>query len=487
MATNPPEGNSTIAIRKNIVAQFCSSIVWIDEEILPYTTDRQGEKQFNYDHFHNLFHPVSQQMQNEGYLVHLHPFEQSTADDGFEDEFAQESPSLESAISLCKKADIILLDWHLGDGDSPDNSISILKALHNEPATRFVLILSKNSDKFQRELEADELLKTNYHYHPKSKNCWGSESGTHLTLLNKKPDGTKTVTAGEIQDAVFNLISSAYPDYLHWAALEIAGKFRNHFPQWINDLPNGTDIAVMQELLNEQSEIREYLPENLLEDFVEIARAKSLESLQLENTKRDNWVNRPNHLQPLTKKTTGTDRLLHVHTSAKKLTARDFSITEFLDEIKGTEEGQKWVQSNRAFLEFCEVSSNSASTEAPSPGSLYQKNDAENSIFVCASQACDCARKSTLLLLKGDASDEARGGSTNLNHQEKTYRIDPVAENIMQVTVSDSEGCRTLKGYTKIGQLRPAIAARIISRFWTGNTRPAVNHPNFARALRKGE
>ena len=471
--------NPTTETRKKIFQEMCRSIVWIDEEIFASVHDENGKKTYLYDPFHNLFQPVMQDLQAAGYLVHLHSFEQSPGEEGIDDEFSGESPSLYSSVELSKKADITILDWHLGSGDTPENSIKILKSLLKTPATRIVIILSQYAENFRNEIFRPDLSDLIF---DESSGAWISKSGLHLKVLSKKPDGINWVTASEITDAVYDIFSKHYPDYIHWAAIEIAGKIRNHVPEWLNGLPHKTDIAVLQELLDANSEIRYALPENLFEDLVSVASANELESLSPKNTCREDWTNRPYVV--IDRRASKLENYINLLKPARNLRKE---LNEFISEIDTTENGKEWLMSQQSFVEFCERLSLPDNAVYPSPGAVYVKRNTESSdrsIFICASQACDCIRSSPLIFLKAIQSAEVRPNSTSLQFNGETYRIDSTSGNLVTFEIEDD---RTLKEYIKIGQLRPQIAARIISRFWTGTTRPAVNHPTFARALRAEE
>jgi Response receiver domain len=466
--------NPTTDIRRQISGNLFRSILWIDEEIFPFLT-KADEKIINYELFKSLFWPVTHELQEKGYLVHLHPFEQSTNEDGINDTYSTESPSLNSAIALCKKADVVLLDWHLGSGHSPENSIKILDELLKEEksATKIVLILSNNDSCINDIGSKLPKLQVNA-----STGTW-SYNGLHLKLLKKMHNGSR-ITADEIINAIFESLSGQYPDYLHWAALEIAEKIRSHIPEWLESLPKETDLAVLQELLNEKSEIRSYLPENLFENLVCIASANKLNSLEAKNTKREHWENRPSFI-----KDTGdtiTEKYVNVLVSAENL-REDY---KDIEKKKGTTNGfDAWIKAHHTNTEFCEILPMKGIS--PLPGAVYNRvnlDAIDESIYICVSQECDCLRDNTLLFVRAVKCERIKDSSTSVRFNGHTYRIDSKTDNLIKMPINVD---RTIEQYNKIGQLRPQIAKRIISRFWNGTTRSAVNHPTFTRALRKGE
>lgn len=469
--------NPTTEIRRRISRDLFRSILWVDEQIFSFETNRHGTKEYDYEPFETLFKPVTQELQDAGFLVHLHSFEQSTAEDGFDDEFSTDSPSLDSAISLSQKSDIIILDWHLGNGDDPRNSIKILEALVDSPATRILLILSQNSDRFSEELSKSNLSQLE---REEGSDTWTTGNGLHLKVLRKKPDGINRITGEEIIESFFSLLSFYYPDYLHWAAFEIAEKIRSHVPEWLQSLPSGTDISVLQELLHRGSEIRSYLPENLFENLVRIASANTLESLSGDHTKRDHWKNRPSFIQDDLK--SKVENYINVLKSAKNLRN---DLPEFLEQVGEFSGGDEWRKAHLDLIEFCEIMP--LVGNEPLPGAIYtpiELEESDSSIYICVSQECDCVRGNPLLFVRAVRDDDIMAGSTSLRFMRGTYRIDSKADNLIKLDIEED---RTVKSYQKAGQIRPQIAARIISRFWSGTTRPAVNHPTFARALRSGE
>ena len=301
----------------------------------------------------------------------------------------------------------------------------------------------------------------------------------HLKVLKKNPDGINRIAANEIIESLYSLLSESYPDYLHWAAQEMAEKIRSHIPEWLQSLPSGTDLAVLQELLHDRSEIRSYLPENLLENLVCVASASSLNALEASNTKREHWLNRPSFIEDLNG--TKASNYVNIKNSAKNLRSDLPKIHSDLESLDG---GKEWIQSHQDFVEFCEILP--LVGNMPYPGAIYQSDAGEgpDTVYVCVSQECDCLRASRLLFVIATKTDEIKTGSTSFQFSGKTYRVDPKAGNLLQFDIDEH---RAISSLSKVGQIRSQIASRIISRFWSGTTRPAVNHPAFARGLRLDE
>jgi len=75
-------------------------------------------------------------------------------------------------------------------------------------------------------------------------------------------------------------LTQAYPDYLRWAALEIAGKIKESIPNWLKNLPPGTDWGLLAERKHDpKSDTRHAVFENLFEDLKFNVDHKTIEIL----------------------------------------------------------------------------------------------------------------------------------------------------------------------------------------------------------------
>jgi len=485
--------NPTQKIRRKITQDFCRTVLWIDDEIRPDAEtppkNERLEKDYEGKQHQEFFLPTASEFQSLGYLVHLHPYERPS-DEALKgtNPFSEESGHHQSACTLAHKADIIILDWHLADRESPQHSIRILKELVKSQASRFVVILSKYWDKFAQEIK-DAELGFEQGTTTSGMDFWTHDSGIHLVLAKKYPKGDDNrIIAPEILAVVDDLIQSAHPDYIHWAAFEIATRLRNHIPAWLKAIPRGTDMALLQELFAENSEGRQYIPENILEDLVAVVQATELETLSATHTSRENWLNRPSGVSE--EAGTNNEKMVNLLVSAEAMDAKQ--ISKLATSSPDIPAHAAWLDSHQVFVEFCEKLSQVDYDRPPRPGAVYKKRNpvvAERKvIYLCASQACDCSRgDSPLILLKAVTTSEVKLGSSVLRYGGEDYRFDSNSESLILAEVNENDGKRILTDYELIGQLRPAIAARITSRFWIGTTRPAVNHPTFARKLRAKE
>lgn len=478
--------NLTMATRKEIMRIFLRTLVWIDDEIRPDLTDSLGNL------FRSFFYPMTQELQKHGILVHLHPYK-SDPKDGNQDTFSSDnSESFYSALNLARTADIILLDWHLGRQD-PSNTIKLLKQFDDEPAIRLVVIMSQFADNFEDEMRHGDMLHTgeggsnNQNQFKREGNSWLNDFGTHITVMNK-PNLTITKVdefCVEIFESIYGLMSITGPDYLHWSAFEIAGKLRRSIPGWIKALPRGTDAAILSELLNPETEARDFIPENLLEDLSHIAKLNVLNSL-----KNENCQVMPYDIQTIKEGDPRHKKFVHFKQSPSDLVAKDIkSMKSAADEP----EASIFINSQQILNEFCEHISQAPESH-PTFGSIYieqkEKSDSINKdnsvIYLCVSQECDLMRKKDLILLMGNlaGTDTDKEGSTRLSFNKKIYVITPEASAIRAINIATKDGSRSIEGFYKVGQLRIATARRVLSRYWNHISRSAVNLPTFARVDR---
>jgi hypothetical protein len=491
--------NLTVATRKEIMRKFLRTLVWIDDEIRPDKTDIQG------DRFRSFFYPTTQEFQKNQILVHLHPYQSDLIGDDDDTFSSDNSDSFNSALNLAKTADIILLDWHLGRKD-PNNSIKLLKHLDAEPAIRIVIILSQYADSFEEEMQRGGMLATseadsnNQKLFKRKGDAWVNDLGTHITVMNK-PDLTLTTTdefCNDILDSIFKLMSTTSPDYLHWIAFEIAGKLRLTIPEWIQALPKGTDAAILSELLSIQTEARDFIPENLLEDLSHIAKLKTLNSLEIDNCKVDDWTNKSYETIEAQESTSKHEKIVNLK-PVKNLELEDIRAIRVSKGIVGAKKEvfeksrDEFISSQQTFTEFCEHISKAPET-SPTFGSIYVKpesttdtgNKAPHTIYLCLSQECDAIRKNNLILLEGSIANGVpeKEGATKLSYQKNVFIFSPEAISFQAAHVTSDDGGRTLKGFKKVGQLRKTTASRILNRYWNYLNRSAVNLPTFARVDR---
>lgn len=457
------------ALRKKIARNYCRSILWVDDEI---RLTRDEIDPAYYERYRNFFLPTATAIQAEGVLCQL----QSVS---YSDDPDEEPEELGIVKQLSKVADAVILDWHLAS-KLPTHSISIINYLQEVKETRFVLIVTQHSDaisEFRKEF-GENLSEIG--------DTFDLKNGTHLAFLEKpkKEDGDFALT---ILSAIEHLMSVAYPDYIHWAALEIAGDIKKFAPQWLESLPRGMDWALLSEYCHGKETTAELLVENLLEDLSHCIRPSKLESTHPENCKGVDWSELKRHLA----KPHGLEA--GVELSLLSLDENPPKIRDGLPDTLANPTNdllKDFVDSQKLFNTFCEnVSPGTAGFPEIAPGSVFQKSGTTGmrEIFVCVSQACDCLWSGELLFVRGKKEKAPKLGSTVVKFQQQCYRFDAEGKNLSILKITKTKESRLPDGLVKIGQLRAATTRRLAARFWNYATRSAVNHSEYARAERRGE
>ena len=486
--------NMTEKVRKDIMRNFLRTLVWIDDEIRPDRADSDG------DPFRALFYPIAQEFQKRNLLVHLHSYAADTGNGGDNMYDETDSTCFDSAVALAKKADVIILDWHLG-AENPDNSILLLKSLEQESAISYIVVLSKADTKFEADMRdmlvSDSENPSESHLFRRNGDAWANRQGTHIVVM-KKPDIKPGFASGfcdTVITAIYNLMSKANPDYLHWAAIEIAAKLRHSIPGWIQAIPRGTDAAVLSELISSKTEARDFIPEHLLEDLSHVAKLHRLKTLDAVNCKPADWRNNPYEIQTISTNCKRFKKFVHFALPALQIDKK-----KDVDAIRGnlsTDEPSKFfIESQQSFAEFCENISSSLEFY-PTFGSIYineQKgedtpmvcNNDTDTIYLCVSQECDALRDDILTLLEGSVSigSSNKEGITKFSVFGKVFGFLPKAQSLQPAEVQSIQDVRRLLKFKKVGQLRKATSRRIINRFWNHLSRSAVNLPTFARIER---
>jgi CheY-like chemotaxis protein len=489
--------NNTITIRKEIMRRFVRTLVWIDDEIRPDQIDYRGNP------FRSFFYPTAQEFQKKGILIHLHPYPSDPEVDQGDTFSSFTTASFDSALKLAKSADIILLDWHLGR-KNPRNSIALLKRLNEDPAIRHVVVLSEYADKFADEMRDDNMLTTggtdsnDLNLFQQKGDAWVNGLGTHIIVMNKQDLSSISADGfcNAIVDSIFNLMSTASPDYLHWTAFEIAGKLRHTIPHWIQAIPCGADAAVISELISDKTEARDFIPENLLEDLSHIAKLQALDSLNAQNCQ-----SKPYEIQTEANEDPRHKKFVHFLRGALVVDADGKHSSISAKDIKSMRKENnvdidacnKFMYSQQIFSEFCEHISKPPG-DSPTFGAIYAVGESVSDaspqdpqqIYLCLSQECDAVRENNLIMLKGTIQNatSAKEGTTKLSFHKSVFGFLPEANSIQAAEVIERDGKRQLNGFMKIGQLRKATARRILNRYWNYLSRSAVNLPTFARVDR---
>ena len=335
----------------------------------------------------------------------------------------------------------------------------------------------------------------------KDGDAWVNNHGTHIVVMKKPNLGAFSAAefSSSIVDRIYELMSKANPDYLHWTAIEIAAKLRHTIPGWLQAIPQGTDAALLSELSSERTEARDFIPEHLLEDLSHMAKLHSLESMDQENCRPEHWSNKPYVIEQMTNGSERCKKFVHFALSTSGLDNKDV-VSIHQKSVTDAPTGL-YVGSQQLFTEFCENIS-SAPEPFPTFGAVYVHEQtvdvaagsgeasSENSeVYLCLSQECDAVRCVSLMLLQGSVENASspKDGLTKLSLGGNVFGFLSEAEFLQSVAVEVVGDERQLGKFKKIGQLRMATARRIRKRFWNHLSRSAVNLPRFTLKDRNRE
>ena len=477
-------------IRNDIIKKFCRTILWIDDEInLDRGLAAEGAKP--------LFKNKYDEFTKASLLCHMMGFPEVRSDS---DPYASNSEledALRSCVSLALQSDIVIIDWMLGTTESSEYAQRIIKEIvGKDRGFRFIVVLSNKATADSEFTQMDSSFKIHG-----SNDLWKNESGQFLQSLRKDEFKDKDLF-GNICQA----LSTAYPDYLHLAALEIAGRIKDITPRWLSDIPFCTDIGVLVERGNTFDdgaswidEIQECITTNLLEDLSCAVRAEKLGTLNDEALKPSNSAEYENvaAINP-----SGCDDFNQAISALKECVKDDspksFSkkFYEDISDSRGNGDAKIIVESIEAFAEFCEKRSRRDwQRHAPCPGAVYfGLVDKSPAIAVCITSGCDCLRAETLLFLIGEPMPSKnqsgvtvpdykelrrmKGGKTVLRINGVTYVFKSSAESVLTKKRSDIETAQVR------AIVRQDALNRLIGRYMSHTQRFGVNQPDIVRKLR---
>ncbi|MES2738746.1 MAG: response regulator receiver domain [Verrucomicrobiota bacterium] len=449
-----------IEARKNIAKRFLQTLLWIDDEIV---MDEKNEK------FQSFFKPASEAISKEGMICQLFRF---TNTNGHDDPYGEEGNSeIETIKRLITKADIVIVDWHLGAED-PRNAISIIDTILASQGTRFCVVLSqepKIEEEFNRQYKDKIKIR-------QGDLCLTNEDGSKFFMLFKK-DAFEKDQHKKLLPNIISLIAATYKDYIHWVAIEIMANVKDQIPTLLSQLPKETDNALMAERLinepnNELSTTLDFAISAIGDDLYDIVTEMNLD---LVKTCSDQFEK---------------DEAYH------RLKLKSSSILA----KKCSELAQLAKDKMSDFSEFCpgygnltrlfeQKSLDQSLSKRVYQGAVYQMAGETRYMYICISQPCDCNTKDSVLLLKGSPDKKftrTAPGKTYVTFNNATYVILPDPASCCVYPVADSKASRSgLEGLNYVGGLRASVAMRIADRFFSHQTRVGVNQPRIIRDIRQ--
>ncbi|SHI56480.1 hypothetical protein SAMN02745181_0398 [Rubritalea squalenifaciens DSM 18772] len=506
---------SNTVIRKRVIKEFCKSLVWIDDQILPESDDPALRLQYR-----EFYHPISKAISDEGIICHLRGFPSIRSLE--EDDYSEEEDidnDIQQCSNLATQADIIILDWHLGYEDRPELAVRIIKEIASLRGARFLVILSRKENltsEFKSEFPEFE-----------RNGDWFTNGQLNVVLKHKQDfdgeDNDERVQKGRLLlEEIFNQLSVVYPDYLHWAAIELSSAIKRNIPSLLSALPCGTDLGVLTEKHHSQEDVRHAICENLLEDLKETIDPDALHCLSDDLLKLDAWdiEFRTGFNSEISQLRTdaldytppeGAEDLSNPHSDlakyANKLNPSGGKVRGISDYkrmlnairtnfnlVNGHQKINDLWNANLMFSEFAEIRSNPSPNQKYSHGSIMTTNAAQQafegrrtphpSIFICISENCDCAWSDHLLFLEAElvsshGTYDDKDGYTFLRFKGNEYVIKTGAKNLHRL--SYAEGTKQIADHIIIGRIREFIISRISGRYWSHATRVGVNQPMFLR------
>ncbi len=491
-------------IRKDIIRKFCRTVLWIDDEIRIWM--KPDEKA----NMPDLFQNKVAEFEASGLLCHLKGFPSALeGTDPYADDISI-STTIDTCVSLAQQSDILIIDWMLGSPNSSKHAKSIIRRLL-EPTNgfKFIVILSQADVISSSIKKLDETLKQI----EERTDLFQNKSGQFILTLRKSDFDTENLF-----NAICKAIFSAYPDYLHLAAMEIAGRIKECVPKWLSAVPLHTDLGVLVErgstmyhkkneelVLNDcwNVDLQECLTRNLVEDLEAVVLSNELNSLRPDVLKPSNRVPEPYALE----REDGIEDSVNNGIKALKDCLSEEKCSEFNDkQFKNLSLGvynkrvKELVEEIDAFSEFCDKRSGyDVSGARPCPGAVFKglMDNKGEALFVCISAACDCIRSESLLFLKGepmerrknkditipdyDSLNRFKGGKTILCINGSPYVFRSVAHSVLSKPRNE---CASLD---VVGVVRMGALNRLISRFVSQTQRYGVNQPSLVRKLRKSE
>lgn len=486
-----------VKIRNEIVRKFCRTILWIDDGI-----NLQEGLKVRKPVDSPLFWEKLKEFSEAGLLCHLQGFphvEDSEGDDPFYPEVGNE---VEKCAKLALQSDIVIVDWMLGAVDSSKHAQEIVnRLLGDKQGFRFIVILSQKPP----ERGFPGILDSSFASIAGVEGLWKNKTGQFLLSRRKNAFATTSLF-----DCICLSLQKAYPDYLHLAALEIAGRIKELSPNWFSAIPSNSDYGLLIDRGNKmatkataetwQKDIQDCVVSNLLEDLTAAILCEPLQSMQ-----EDVLLPSNNPSEDLVESVSFDDLNLSNEIKGCFKDAAPTRITKGpYQKLRSNDQhpvAKKIIRGVESFTEFCEAQSAILhSSPKIMPGAIYSGLDGnDGNILVCIAAACDCerAKAQKLLCLRGeplldktengkfvscyDQIGSVAGGRMVLRFNGKSYVFRFVTESLVLKPKAE------LSDKIPQGVFRRDIVNRLASRYLNYVRRVGVNQPELSRNLRKEE
>lgn len=478
------------AIRNKVVQKFCRTVLWIDDDIhLDQGLAAEGP--------FSLFRNKYDEFTKSNLLCHMMEF---PAVRSSSDSYASKS-EVEEVLCSCKalalQSDIVIVDWMLGSIDSSEYAEEIVKhVVGKDKGFRFIVVLSNKEPEDSAFIRIDPLFKKE----EDSDDLWENESGQFLLSLRKDEFKDK-----KLFDTICGALLNVYPDCLHLAALEIAGRIKDQMPRWLSNIPAGADLGMLVERGNIfqsdpnswNTELQEGITENLLEDLSLTIQGQDLESLNQKMLTHlaAEWSGTLSSVSVATK---FQDAFNALKKSVDASRPQKFSKGHYqtLSDWRSDDTVKVIIKSIETYAEFYDIrSSRDYISQRACPGCICEGlTDDDSAIAVCITAGCDCLRSDSLLFLVGKPMPITnvngvmvpdypklrgmKGKKTVLRFKGVSYVFSNTADSIFVKNRTNN----TLLNIRGIA--RRDILNRLIGRYMSHTQRFGVNQPTIVRDLR---
>ncbi|MES0491295.1 MAG: response regulator receiver domain [Leptospirales bacterium] len=503
---------------RKIAKEYCRNIVVIDDKIF-YDSDDKPKQPYN-----DAYQAFYESCNEEGIACHFYHYRDS--DD-----------ALENAKKLASRADVLILDWYLSPILKQETAIAIIEdIIRNETvgqSIRFILIYTDQTI----PKVCDDIQKTFSDLISISENNISLEKKPHTT--DKQEDEKPTIITGPSGDLkqingndpiylgngklfigihhkkpddpvldgkkliiiIYDLLSSTYSDYLHWAGLELSVRIRDLMPQLLASLPEGTNGPILYQSIFQdgESEISDQIVEVILDELKMQFSMNPIQALQrgffdefikekLLDTKiitQDILLDKPNLRKKLIKI---SDNIKN----GKKLE----DIQQINSQINGfmdIENHRSWAMLRESLIFNVKNSNNTIRTGFIYRGTNFtikiekiiegKKDNIEVSYdyLLCLSPACDCYRPENkkLIFIRGTENTQIGPAPTITQYESNEKSIQWDTRFIESLSIDELNDCKLF------GALRKDFVNRIIQRVWNHQTRVGVDSSELLRRIRK--
>jgi hypothetical protein len=517
-------------VQHDTALAYCNSVLVLDDEIEKQPKTGDGGRLLN-----NRFHKVREAFRKTGAICDLRQVDASS-----------ELHWIEAIGPQLKKADVLIIDWHLA-ADDPKQAVEVIQAINELQGFRFIGIYTNRP-------EADVLRGLKLSFGDQLKSVTSTqgvleESGislgegdspsaikpaeaqlfeigghVYVTVVAKSADDSEST----LPEVFASCLKRVYPDHLHWAALELAIRARECLPTLLSCLPKNTDPAIaFQTLVQGENELGQTVTERLVLELSEALRTAPLDAVQ-DSTVLGNLIER------MAQKPTADERWATLNSAALKaacvqknqrhrlkdgtevnrfkfaaefyplffdkdtLVAEDHGgladhkskMTQVISHALDQEvSGSPVPHSHSTYAAFCEH----LQLELPArlgPGVVLRKNETKGgaSWLVCISPACDCARgsgKRDYLFVGGKTDNSLMKGGRDKSHT--CIRFDDRVEHVIWTSrdIAIHNWSPTApEGYSFFTRLHDGVLQTIIQTVWGWQTRAGINTSDYVRVAR---